>query len=248
MKGDDTDIGGHAARFPTTLLSAIAGPKSGDATQRKRALDALVAAYWKPVYKYVRVKWRLSNEDAKDITQSFFERSARKDTFSGFDPKKARFRTFLRHCLDQFVMNERKSEVRLKRGGRAAHWSLDFEAAEAEIEQSDLERHQPLDDYFDREWYRSILADAVAQLRASCERDGKLEHFAVFERHDLSDEDEPPTYAAIAAELSIPPTTVTNRLSYARRELRRIALGLLATVTATEEELDSEARQLFGGR
>jgi RNA polymerase sigma factor (sigma-70 family) len=243
-RDSDTSIGGAGERFPTTVLDAIAGTREADPQTRLRSLDALVAAYWKPVYKYVRVRWRSSNEDAKDLTQGFFERAAHKGTFAAFDPDKGRFRTFLRHCLDQYVANERKAGGRLKRGGGATHWSLDFENAEAEIDRLDLERQADLEAYFDREWYRSVLSQAVDRLREQCDRDGKREHFLVLERYDLCDGD-PPTYAELGAELGIAATTVTNRLAYARRELKRLAVGIVASVTATERELDAEVRLLF---
>jgi len=65
---EDTNIGGPGGRFPTTRGSAIQGVSSPDASERRRSFDTLVAAYWKPVYKYVRIRWRRSNEDAKDLT------------------------------------------------------------------------------------------------------------------------------------------------------------------------------------
>lgn len=62
----DTDIGGPQHRFPVTSHSAIIAARSNDQRQRDRALDTIVASYWKPAYKYIRIKWQASNEDAKD--------------------------------------------------------------------------------------------------------------------------------------------------------------------------------------
>ena len=50
-----------------------------------------------------------------------------------FDPARARFRTFLRVCLDGFVVNEHKAASRIKRGGAVSFVSLDFAAAEREL-------------------------------------------------------------------------------------------------------------------
>jgi RNA polymerase sigma factor (sigma-70 family) len=242
---DDTDLGGPRDRFPTTRFSVLVDPRAASESERKRSMDALISAYWKPVYKHIRVRWKASNEDAKDLTQAFFARAASKDFFATFDRRRARFRTFLRHCLDGFVMNGRKAERRLKRGAGAVHLSLDFEDAEAELDEADLAATD-IDALFDREWYRSLLASAVTALRAHCEASDKREHFAIFERYDLSDSDERPTYEALGKELGIPATTVTNRLNYARRELRRLAIEVLREVTADEAELESETRLLFG--
>src|SRR5262245_13142449 len=116
---DDTKIGGPSRKFPTTRRSAIAATCSAQPEERRQALDAIVAAYWKPVYKYVRLKWHQSNEDAKDLTQAFFARAMEKEIFKDYRHEKASFRTFIRLCVDRFVMNESKYAQRLKRGGDA---------------------------------------------------------------------------------------------------------------------------------
>ena len=56
-------------------------------------------------------------EDAQDLTQEFFTRAFEREYLSRYDPAKARFRTFVRTCLDGFLANEDKAAARLKRGG-----------------------------------------------------------------------------------------------------------------------------------
>lgn len=129
MTNDDTKIGGGNQRFPTTRWSAIVAARSDNADERRRAFETLIAAYWKPVYKYIRLRWGKSNEDAKDATQEFFARVMEKEFLASYDPAKARLRTFLRVCLDGFVANLDKAAHRIKRGGDAQILSLDFETA-----------------------------------------------------------------------------------------------------------------------
>ena len=130
---DDSGLGGEGGRFPITHRSAILAARSDDPTERARAFDLIVTAYWRPVYKYIRIKWRKSNEDAKDLTQGFFARAIEKGFFDGYDHDKARFRTFLRVCLDGFIANEEKAAGRIKRGGEVTLLPLDFEDAEFRI-------------------------------------------------------------------------------------------------------------------
>jgi hypothetical protein len=71
----------------------------------------------------------------------------------------------------------------------------------------------------------------------------------VFERYDLHPEGTArPSYADVAAELGIAVTDVTNRLSFARREFRRLVLDKLREITATDEEFRSEAFAVLGLR
>ncbi len=55
------------------------------------AATSMIAVYWKPVYKYLRLKWNLAEEEAKDATQDFFARAIEKRFFDAYDPAKARF-------------------------------------------------------------------------------------------------------------------------------------------------------------
>lgn len=231
--------------FPTTRRSAIMGARDEDEQERRRSWEALASAYWKPAYKHVRVRWRRSPEQAADLIQAFFEQAMHKDFFATYDAEIARFRTFFRTCLDRFVSNSAKAESRLKRGGGAEILSFEFDAAESELALANANAVASPEECFDREWRRSVLSLAIEALRRECQAQGKQTCFAVFERYDLAD-DERPTYETIGRELGIPVTTVTNHLAYARRELRRIALEQLETLTASRRELREEARLLLG--
>jgi RNA polymerase sigma factor (sigma-70 family) len=234
--------------FPLTRRSVVRAAASADPETRQRAFDALVAAYWKPVYKYLRLKWSASGEDAEDLTQGFFARAIEKGFFDRFDPARARFRTYLRACLDGFVANERQSAGRLKRGGGAEHVSLDFGGAEAELARQGPSESADMEEYFHREWVRSLFGLAVEALRRRCTEAGKEVHFALFERYDLDGPDAAarPSYADLAREIGIPETQVTNHLAWARREFRRLVLEALEEATGSEEEFRTEARQLLG--
>ncbi len=240
----DTKIGGPKNQFPATQWSAIQASISNNKSEKRRGFEVIVTAYWKPVYKLIRIKWQKSNEDAKDLTQGFFTKAIEKDYFQKYDPQKARFRTFLRTCLDGFLANEEKAANRVKRGGGLPTLSLDFESAETELLHQ-IPDKDSLDDYFDKEWERNLFTLSLAELRLRCETEGKIIYFEIFKRYDLNENDKV-SYENLAAEFNLPPTKVTNYLAYARRELRRILLKKLREITANENEFQSEARSLLG--
>src|SRR5437588_5345911 len=64
----------HNDAFPVTRHSVVLAMRSDDPRQRLRAAETIAAAYWKPIYKYVRLKWNLEREDAQDFTQEFLLR------------------------------------------------------------------------------------------------------------------------------------------------------------------------------
>jgi RNA polymerase sigma factor (sigma-70 family) len=232
--------------FPATRHSVVLASRDPDPEIRRQAFAALVEGYWKPVYKYLRMKHRSDGEEARDLTQSFFLQALEKETFEHYDPARARFRTYLRTCLDGFAINERRAAQRLKRGGGTATLSLDFDGAEAELaRQGAVEVANP-EEYFHREWVRALFARAVEDLRRRCQASGRTHRFTVFERYDLEDGPQRPTYAVLAAELGIPVTQVTNELAAARRDLRAGVLDALRKLTGSEAEFRAEARDALG--
>lgn len=223
--------------FPTTRRSVILALSSGDASERERAFDTLVGCYWKPLYKYARVHWRRSPEDAEDATQSFFARAFEKETLATYDAEKASFRTFLRLLFDRALSNEHKASARIKRGGGTT--VLDFESAEAEIGRD--ENALTPEEFFQREWVRSVFALAIERLQ----KDVKPIHFAIFEAYDL-DDDHGVSYRDLAVRFDLSETQVTNWLAATRRRFREIVLEALREVTASDEEFRAEARALLG--
>jgi RNA polymerase sigma factor (sigma-70 family) len=236
MKDADTNLGGSGSRFPDTRISVIREAAASEAEARARGWERLVQAYWKPVYRYIRIRWRVSNDEAEDLTQAFFARAIEKESFRGYDPGKGTFRTYVRSCLDHFLANEKQRSERLKRGGGAAELPLNFDVAADET----------AGESFDKEWVRGLFEMALDRLRAECARRGRCERYRIFERYDLPEGDVQPTYSELAAEFGTTAVSVTNQLAAARRDFRRYLLDALRDATADEREFRAEARNLLG--
>jgi RNA polymerase sigma factor (sigma-70 family) len=244
-KDPDTNIGGNNPRFCTTRCSIIAELQNRESAHRNIAYETLIRMYWKPVYKYLRIKWNKSNEDAKDLTQSFFAAAIEKDYFQTYDHSRSLFRTFLRTCLDRFVLNQEKSSHAIKHGGRSLFVSFDFHKAEAELIQSHPSPHE----CFEKEWMRSLFTLSLEQFRAQCLQRKREIHFRLFEMYDIDrDEENKPTYDQLAGQFAISITDVTNYLAAARREFRKIVLQNLRDITGSEREFRAEQRRLFHRR
>src|SRR6202140_3732309 len=237
-------------RFPPTRRSVIEAARSIDAEEREHALEALCAAYWKPVYKYVRWRWNRQPDDAQDLTQGFFAELLERELLDKFDSNKSRLRTYLRVCVDSFVMNEEKAGRRQKRGGNVLHVALDFAGAEEELGATEMDPSaipspDSLEEFFEKEGVRSLFALAVEDLRELCVACERERTFRLFESYDLEGNKQI-TSEQLSKEFGIPVTGVTNALAWARREFRKIALERLRELCATEEEFQREARAVFG--
>ncbi len=220
---------------------------AADPDARRAALHALVGVYWRPVYVHFRIHWAREPADAEDLTQEFFAAAVAGDFFAGFEPERARFRTFVRVCCDRFAAKARRAERRLKRGGGAVHLPLDFVGVEQELGRVADAAKEDAETRFEREWVRSLFEVAVEALRQESQRDGHEVRFAVFERYDLAPDDATrPTYRELGQALGLPTTQVTNHLAWARRALRRLVLENVRALCVSDEEYRAEARALFG--
>lgn len=243
---DETRNGRAEQGFPATRVSAVVRSASADPDLRRAGLEQLLGAYWKPVYKYVRLRWHAAAEDAEDLTQGFFTGAMDRGFFGRFDPARGRFRTFLRTALDGYVQNERTAASRLKRGGSVLHLSLDFSAAEEELGKSEVPAGEDLERVFHREWVRELFGAALERLSSALLARGKAADLELFRRYDLEGADAQLSYATLAAELGCTVSQVANRLAAVRAEFRRLVRARLSEITASEEEARLEARELFG--
>lgn len=236
------------AAFPSTRRSLVSAVRRDDPDLRRAGFEALLAVYWRPVYTRLRLRWGAQPADAEDLTQEFFARAIERDFFSEYNPARARFRTYVRLCLDRFVANARRADGRIKRGGAATVLSLDVVRVERELsrvsaafDESDAEM------WFDREWVRSLFEASVEALRSETSGTAREVRFRILARHDLepTHDENRPSYRAIAEEFGLPVTQVTNHLAWARRELRRHVHERLELLSGSDAEVREEAARLF---
>jgi DNA-directed RNA polymerase specialized sigma24 family protein len=231
--------------FPPTQHSVIDRIRSDDAGARRVGFGALVEAYWRPSYHYLRLRWTLAPADAEDAVQAFFAAAFERRYVEQFDPAKARFRTFLRLCLDRFVQKDRQAEQAEKRGGATPRLSLDFPGAERDLAAYLVAPALDPDRFFRDETVRDLCRRTVERLRVECDTTGRLRAFEVFSRHDLSD-DVATSYAGVASALGLTVSQVTNDLHLARRRFRALAIEELRALVGDGDEFRAEARDLFG--
>lgn len=226
--------------FPTTQISAIAALRGADRLQARDAWARVIAAYWRPVYLHLRLKWGKPRAEAQDLTQSFFAVAFEHEYLGTWEPARARFRSFLKVCVDRFSAHDTEATSAAKRGGGVSHIPIDVENAEQELA---TQATPDIETVFEREWRRSVFTLALDDLRANA---GGNTRFEVFEAYDLADPDARPTYEALAARFDVPVTTITNHLAFMRRQLKSQVLQRLRELTMDDAELREEARALLG--
>jgi RNA polymerase sigma-70 factor (ECF subfamily) len=233
--------------FPITHKSLVERVRSDVPAEREQALEALLTAYWLPIYSYLRVAWKAEHEDAEDLTQELVARGIPNEVLVQFDPARGRLRTFLRLYIDRFMANEYKAALRLKRAGALRSVSIHLSDIETELARQAMRQNDDRNDFFRRELARSVFGTAIDELRVRCETRGKQVPFSMFMRYDVEGGGpDGPSYAQLAAEAGVSVTQVTNYLAAVRRDFRQITLDVLRRMTMTDDEFRQEARELLG--
>lgn len=229
--------------FPTTPNTAVQRLKAESQAERHEALGVLAGIYVGPLYKYARLKFSLSPDAAQDAVQAFFLAAVEDCLLARYSTDRARFRTYVRRCFDHFAISLWRANQAVKRGAQFEVSSLDWPLLELE-HQGALPAAQDPERYYEQEWIRSFFQSVLRGLEEYCSMKKRDMHYELFCRCEFSEEE--PSYASMAKEFGLSITDVTNRLSFARRTFRRIALRYLRQITASEEEYRAEAAQLFG--
>ncbi len=151
-----------AAQFATTHWSTVLTAGDSASPDSREALERLCRAYWFPLYAFVRRKG-YPPEDAKDLTQAYFERFLDKHYLKDVLAEKGRFRTFLLTSLTHFLADEWDKVRTVKRGGQCQFLSLDLALGEERFSAA-LSNSDPPERHFDVLWAETVMSRALDAL------------------------------------------------------------------------------------
>ena len=224
--------------FVTTRWSLVL-EAGRDAASSEAALGQLCAAYWYPIYHFVRRQGR-STHDAQDLTQEFFARLLTRNWIAQADQSRGRFRSFLLVVLKRFLAGEWERAQAQKRGADRLHLPLDD--AESRFLSTPASHGTP-EETFDKHWALTLLDRALRELRAEYEGDGRG---AVFEtlKGCLTTVPEARPHADLAAALGLSEGAVKVAIHRLRGRYREKLRAEIAQTVASPSEVDGEMRHL----
>ncbi len=233
---------GTAAQFATTHWSTVLVAGDSASPGSREALERLCLTYWYPLYAFVRRKG-YSPEDARDLTQAFFERFLEKQYLKAVDAEKGRFRSFLLKALTHFLANEWDRAHAAKRGGSPSALPLVPDALEEQYAR-DAVSDEPPERHFDRLWAEALMDRAMGLLEEEYRVAGKA---AVFEAlvGFISDRPAAGEYADVAVRLGMSEHAVAMAVSRLRERYGvRVREGIADTVD-DPAEVEAELRYLI---
>ncbi len=203
------------------------------------ALSSDAEADWQPSRRYMQLRWRANESEAADLVQSFFENVVRRGLLATYQPARARFRTFLRTCLDHHAVDDHRRRSAQRRGGGAAESSCRMPSTRSATRRSIwISCSRPSG------CATSCSSRSRGSTSDSPRRASRPTHAALFKAFHVGDA--APSYSDAAATYGRSVTDVTNWLHGARKEFRKIALELLRELTIDDDDFAAEAMAVFG--
>jgi RNA polymerase sigma-70 factor (ECF subfamily) len=181
--------------------------------------------------------------EAEDLTQEFFARLLERKFLRSVDPAKGKFRSFLLASLEHFLANEWRRSQAQKRGGGAAHFSLDDTAAEQRYQQVAHANALP-GALFDRQWAMALLERTVSNLRDEFRAAGKGDLFNQIKTF-LTGNKPASSYDTLAGTLHTTEAALKMAVSRMRRRYGELLRAEIGRTVASPDDIDEELRALF---
>jgi len=229
-------------QFNTTHWSLVLLAGQQPSSQSTAALEQLCKSYWQPIFSFARRRgW--SEEDAKDVTQQFFFNLLERKDFSGLDPLKGKFRTFLLTAFTHFLANEFDRAHAQKRGGGKLLVAL-HEISEEFCDPGLSLPETNAAKLFDVNWARAVVRRALEALKKESVAAGKSAQFGVLKSFLVAEAVEG-GYAPAAQQLGVAPASVAVLVHRLRQRYRELVRAEVAQTVTNPTELDEEMRHLF---
>src|SRR5262245_39718924 len=232
-------------RFNSTQWSLVLAAGRRSTPESEDALATLCAAYWPPLYAYIRRRG-YGVPEAEDLTQAFFARLLEKNYLGEANREKGKFRSFLLASLKHFLANEWDRTRAQKRGGGITIIPLEMNSAEDYYltDRADLLSPEKL---FERRWALMVIDLVLKRLEREFINNGKSQLFDRIKIF-LSGTDDKVSYSQIAAELGMSEGAVKVAVHRLRRRFRELMRAEIAkTIPHPDQpgEVDAEIRSLL---
>jgi RNA polymerase sigma-70 factor (ECF subfamily) len=234
MGEKDTAIHAGGSQFPPTAWSLLSRLRDPSDPKVQEYLNRMIQIYWRPVYKFVRISWKRTNEDAKDLTQAFFIHLLEGDLLARADPDRGNFRKLLLTALRNFLANQSRAVHAQKRGGGRSIVSLDDASRDG-----DAPDPKDPQEAFESQWARELLERAIEKMSKIV----RPVVFSAFQRFHM----EGAPVRQIARDLQESEAQVGHHLQSARTVLRRLVMDEIREYVHDETEIARELDQLFKG-
>jgi RNA polymerase sigma-70 factor (ECF subfamily) len=230
------------ASFPTTRWSQVVAAGDRAEPEAREALAGLCAAYWYPLYAFVRRKGH-SPDEAADLVQGTFVNLLERQGLAAVAPERGRFRSFLMAACVHHMADCRDRDGAAKRGGGRSPIPFDRGDAEGRYSTEPVDESTP-ERLFERRWATGLLDLAVARLEAEALAAGKAALASHLFPMLTGGRGEVP-FAVLAVELGMTEGAVKTAASRLRKRYGEILREEIARTVVDPADVGEEIHALF---
>ena len=239
-RNSEPGMNGSASAFPTTHWTLLARVCQGGDV-RRTALEELCGLYWYPIYVFIRRRG-CGQHDAEDLTQGFFLKLLRDETFEAADEDKGRLRTFLLHSLDRHLADQHRRQGAQKRGGGQTLVAFEEMGAEERYACEPQDGRDP-ETIFMQSWAQLLVGNVREKLRESFAETGQDDVFETLLPFLLG-EGATPSYREVAQKLEASETSVRVLVFRMRARFRDELQAEVARTVLEPQDVADEMRWL----
>jgi RNA polymerase sigma-70 factor (ECF subfamily) len=247
MSSRETSVPGSLAssgQFAPTRWTQVLQAR-GESAEAQAALGELCAAYWQPVFSFIRHQGR-DEETARDLTQEFFAHLLARHGLDTVQPSRGRFRSFLLGGVKHFLADQYDRDQAAKRGGGRRVVSIEAgtgASTTAELQIPDPAGPVP-DAVFDRQWAVTLIERALDVLAAELAAVDKGDHFDTLKPWLLG-EVESLSQADAARQLGMTEGAAKVAIHRLRKRFRELVKAEIAQTVDDAAQVQDELRYLL---
>lgn len=233
---------GNWGLFPETGWPLVRRAAEEDTTGEREALGELLARYLPALRARLLQKKTVPADEIDDLLQGFVtDKILQRDLLASADRRRGKFRTLLLTALDRYIVSRRRYEKAQKRSPEHAV-SLDAE------EHGDLAVDRgTAGGAFDVAWARTVLDQALEQMRSECQETQRGDVWGVFEARVVAPTilgQKPMPYDELVARYRLStPRQASNVLNTGKRMFARVLRSVVREYSPAEE-IDAEIQEL----
>lgn len=209
--------------------------------------EEVCRAYWHPLFAHARRRG-CSQEDAEDLTQTFFSQLLARETMNHVSQAKGRLRSYLLGGMDNLIAQVRRKGNALKRGGRDQHVSIDYAAIQGRLTHELADTRDAVH-LFNRNWATALLDAVFQRLRDEYERQGNAQIYELltpFSSGAGKGEQAAGRYRESAAAAGVTEGHFRVLVFRFRKRFRALLRAEIAETVADPALIDAEIAELFG--
>lgn len=227
-------------RFKTTQWSLVVRTNASDPEESRKALEALLHIYWRPLLVHLVSTKRLSRDAAEDVLQGFIaDKVLERELFAKASQSRGRLRTLLLTALDHYYKDRFRRDTAQKRFAPRPKNPTNL----ADVA-SDTPR--PGDSY-DVAWARTVLEQAVELMREECAEMKRPEIWEVFEVRVLKptlEQTAPTPYASLMNLGFKSPSRAAEGLYLAKQVFRACLRKVVEQYVVDPNDIEDEVLEL----